>query len=102
MAYVAKRNPKRCLTHPGALLREDMIPATGKSVSAIAGLLGISRQHLSDIVKERKPVSPDVAVLLGKLFGDGAGVWTRMQAAYDTWQAEQEVDVSKIKTLEVA
>jgi addiction module HigA family antidote len=79
-----------------------MIPATGKSVSAIAGLLGISRQHLSDIVKERKPVSPDVAVLLGKLFGDGAGVWTRMQAAYDTWQAEQEVDVSKIKTLEVA
>jgi addiction module HigA family antidote len=102
MAYVAKRNPKRCPTHPGALLREDMIPATGKSVSAIAGLLGISRQHLSDIVKERKPVSPDVAVLLGKLFGDGAGVWTRMQAAYDTWQAEQEVDVSKIKTLEVA
>ena len=77
MAYVAKRNPKRCPTHPGALLREDMIPATGKSVSAIAGLLGISRQHLSDIVKERKPVSPDVAVLLGKLFGDGAGFGPR-------------------------
>lgn len=102
MAYIAKRNPKRCPTHPGALLREDMIPAVGKSVAEIAGLLGISRQHLYDIVKERKPVSPEVAVLLGKLFGDGAGVWTRMQAAYDTWHAEREVDVSKIPTLEVA
>jgi addiction module HigA family antidote len=82
------------------VLREDLIPATGKSVSAIAGLMGITRQHLNDIVHERKPVSPEVAVLLGKLFGDGAGVWTRMQAAYDTWHAEREVDVSKIRTLE--
>jgi hypothetical protein len=47
-------------------------------------LLGIWRQHLYDILNERKPVSPTVAVRLGKLFGDGAGVWARMQSAYDT------------------
>jgi addiction module HigA family antidote len=82
------------------LLREDIIPATGKKVAEIARLLGITRQHLGDIVHERKPVSPEVAVLLGKLFGDGAGVWTRMQAAYDTWHAEREVDTSKIRTLD--
>jgi addiction module HigA family antidote len=99
MAYAAKRNPKRCPTHPGALLREDLIPATNKSVAKIAELLGISRQHLYDILNERKPVSAKVAVLLGKLFGDGAGVWTRMQAAYDTWHAERDVDVSDIPTL---
>jgi antitoxin HigA-1 len=102
MVYVAKRSPKRCPTHPGALLREDIIPATGKTVAGVARLLGISRQHLYDIVHERKPVTPEVAVLLGKLFGDGAGVWTRMQAAHDTWHAEREVDASKVKTLEVA
>jgi antitoxin HigA-1 len=45
------------------------------------------------------PVSPTVAVRLGKLFGDGAGVWVRMQAAYDTWNAERNEDVSKIPTL---
>jgi len=85
--YAAKRNPNRCPTHPGELLREEVIPATGKTKTEIAALLGISRQHLYDILKERKPVSPAVAVRLGKLFGDGAGVWGRMQCAHDTWAA---------------
>jgi addiction module HigA family antidote len=99
MARIAKRNPARCPTHPGALLREDVIPATGRTKTEIADMLGISRQHLYDILRERKPVSPAVAVRLGKLFGDGAGVWTRMQAAYDTWQAERVEDVSAIPTI---
>ncbi len=102
MTYAAKHYPNRCPTHPGALLREDMIPATHKSVAEIAALLGISRQHLYDILAERKPVSPNVAVRLGKLFGDGAGIWTRMQAAYDTWHAEHDVDVRDIPTLVIA
>jgi addiction module HigA family antidote len=99
MAHAAKRDPNRCPAHPGALLREDAIPATGRTKAEIAQLLGISRQHLYDILRERKPVSPSVAVKLGKLFGDGAGVWVRMQAAYDTWDAERKEDVSKIPTL---
>jgi antitoxin HigA-1 len=50
-------------------------------------------------LRERKPVSPVMAVRLAKLFGDGAGVCVRMQAAYDTWNAERDEDVSKIPTL---
>jgi addiction module HigA family antidote len=100
--YTAKQNRNRCSTHPGAILREDVIPAVHRSKSEIASLLGISRQHLHDILTEKKPLSPEVAVRVGKLFGGGAGVWVRMQAAYDTWHAERTVDVSKIKTLEVA
>lgn len=98
----AQRDPKRCPTHPGELLREVVVPATGRSKKEIATLLGISRQHLHDILAERKPVSPAVAVRLGKLFGDGAGVWVRMQAAFDTWQAESSVDVSRIPTIRAA
>ena len=90
----------RCPTHPGEVLREDVIPATNRTKSEIARLLGISRQHLYDILDEKKPVSPAVAVRLGKLFGNGPGLWVRMQAAYDTWHAEREVDVSGIPTLE--
>jgi len=99
MVHIAKRHSGRCPTHPGALLREDVIPATGRTKTEIAQFLGISRQHLYDILRERKPVSPAVAVRLGKLFDDGAGVWVRMQAAYDTWNAERKEDVSKIPTL---
>ncbi len=99
--YPAKRNPNRCPTHPGELLREVVVPATGKTKTEIASLLGISRQHLHDILEERKPVSPAVAVRLGKLFGDGAAVWSRMQCAYDTWHAERALahEIRKIPTL---
>jgi antitoxin HigA-1 len=86
MEYPAVRSPERCPSHPGELLRAVVIPATGRSKSEIAALLGISRQHLYDILRERKPVTPNVAVRLGKLFGDGPGLWVRMQAAHDTWR----------------
>jgi antitoxin HigA-1 len=101
--YRAKRDPNRCPSHPGELLQE-IIPATGKSKSEIAALLGISRQHLYDILAKRKPVSPAVAVRLGKLFGDGAEIWVRMQGAYDTWRAERELAavVKKIPRLKAA
>jgi addiction module HigA family antidote len=101
--YAAKRDPNRCPTHPGELLRET-IAATGKSKSEIAGLLGVSRQHLYDILGERKPVSAAVAVRLGKLFGDGADVWMRMQVAHDTWHAERDLarEIKKIPRLKAA
>ncbi|MGC2123963.1 MAG: HigA family addiction module antitoxin [Xanthobacteraceae bacterium] len=83
----------------GDACRVDFEQSTGRSKAEIAKLLGISRQHLYDILRERKPVSPAVAVRLGKLFGDGAAVWVRMQGAYDTWHAERDEDVSKIPTL---
>lgn len=100
--YIAKPNPRRCPTHPGELLREDILPAVGLGKSGLAKALGISRQHLYDILNERKPVSPEVAVRLGKAFGDGAGVWLRMQAAYDAWQAERSFDVRNIKRIRAA
>ena len=100
--YPAVRDPNRCPMHPGELIRDEIIPATGKTKVEIAALLGISRQHLHDILSERKPVSPAVAVRLGKLFGNGADVWVRLQAAYDTWHAKRNVDVSKIPTIRAA
>lgn len=93
------RNPDRCPTHPGELLREDVAPATRRPKAEIARMLGISRQHLYDILNERKPVSPEVAVRLAKLFGGTSISWVRMQGAYDAWHAERAVDVSDIQPL---
>ena len=98
--------PKRGLRpmHPGELLREEILPALGKSKTEIAGLLGISRQTLYDILEERHPVTPAMALRLGKLCGNGPRLWINIQRSYDLWKAEKEIgkEVDKIPTLRVA
>ena len=96
---MVNRNPDRCPSHPGELLREDVIPATGRTKAEIARLLGVSRQHLYDIMNEKKPVSPEVAVRLAKMFRTDPLFWVRMQGAYDAWRAAREVDVSAVPEL---
>lgn len=98
----AKRNADRCPTHPGAILRDDILPVLRMSKTDVADALGISRQHLYDILNEKKPVSPDVAVRFGHAFGIGPSIWLRMQPAYDAWHAERSVDVSKVQRLTAA
>ncbi len=102
MSYAAKRDPKRPPTHPGEILRETALPALSRSKVEISSLLGISRQHLNDILSEKKPVTPAMAVRIGKLLGNGPNLWVRMQATYDTWHAAREIDVSAIPTLKPA
>lgn len=88
--------------HPGEMLREDIIPALGRSKIEIASLLGISRQTLHDILVEKQPVTVGMAMRLGKLFGNGPVFWLNLQRAYDLERAEREVDVSSIPTLAAA
>lgn len=104
MAPSTLRHPDRAPTHPGAVLREDAIPATGKSKAEIARLLGVSRQGLYEILNERQGVTPAVAVRLGKLFGNGPGLWLRMQQVHDLWHAERDLkdEIATIPTLTAA
>ena len=69
--------------HPGELLREDVLPALGRAHAEIARLLGVSRQTLHSILKERQPVTPLMALKLGKLCGNGPDLWLSLQARYD-------------------
>jgi addiction module HigA family antidote len=96
--YKAVRNKNRCPSHPGAVIA-DILTDIDKPKTAIAGLLGISRQQLYDILTEKKPVSAPIAVRIAKLFGGSAESWLHMQAAYDAWHAERTTDVSDIKPL---
>jgi antitoxin HigA-1 len=93
------RDPKRCPTHPGEILREISLPQLGLSKTEIADHLGISRQTLYDLLGEKQPVTPQMAVRLGKLIGNGPLIWLNLQLAYDLWHARQSVDVSAIPTL---
>ncbi len=82
---------KRKPTHPGAILREDVLPDLGMSVSAFARNLGVSRQTLHAVLAERSGVSPEMALRLGALLGNGAQLWVDMQSKYDLWQAEDKL-----------
>lgn len=69
--------------HPGELLREDILPALGRSKTEIARLLGISRQTLHDILAERQPLTPAMALRFAKLVGSTAEHWLTIQRNYD-------------------
>ena len=96
--YAAKHPPKMQPAHPGAILREDVLPALNLPVAEAARQLRVSRQALYAILSERSAVSSDMAVRLGKFCGNGPELWLRMQAAHDLWHAERRLrhEVEKI------
>lgn len=70
-------------THPGAVLREIVLPAVAPGKTEIARMLGVSRQHLHDVLGEKKPVTSQMALRLAKLFGGEPDTWLRLQMTYD-------------------
>ncbi len=96
------RNKKRAPTHPGALLREVVLPELRITQGEFADQLGVSRRTVSEILHERRPVTPDMAIRLGKLLGNGAGLWLRMQQALDVWQLEHHGGYEHIRQLKAA
>ena len=94
---------QRSPTHPGALLREDVLPSLpGMSVSAFARNLGVSRQTLHAVLAERSGVSAEMALRLGTLLGNGAQLWLDMQTQFDLWHAEAKLhdELGQMKPLD--
>ena len=79
--------------HPGEILREDILPSVGLTVTAAAKALGVSRQMLHDILAERRPLSAAMCLKISRLLGGSPEVWMRLQAAYDLKMAEQDKKV---------
>jgi addiction module HigA family antidote len=90
--------------NPGEMLREDVLPSLGKSKTEIARLLGISRQTLFDILSEKQPITPAMALRFGKLLGNGPDLWIDLQRAYDLHAAEKQLGkvLAKIPTISAA
>ncbi len=79
------RNPNRKPTHPGAILREDVLPALGMTQTELARRLAVSRLTVSELLHEKRALSTDLAIRLGKLTGTTPESWLRMQEATDLW-----------------
>lgn len=95
---------KRRPTHPGEMLREDFLPDYGLSVSGLADALGVSRQSVNELLRERRAVSPEMALRLGRLFGNSPEFWLNAQRVVDLWNAAEAIkkDVARIKPLDAA
>ena len=91
-------------THPGEMLREDFMPDYGLTVAGLAGALGVSRQTINELLRERRALSPEMALRLARLFGNSPDFWLNAQRAVDLWEAEQSIgeQVDRIRPLQVA
>ena len=96
------RAKKRRPTHPGEVLREDVLPVLGLTQLEFANRLGVSRRTVSELLHERRPVTPDMAIRLGKLLGNGPEIWLRMQQTLDLWELERKQRYNHIKPVEMA
>ena len=104
------RKDKRNMTaglapvHPGALLREDILPNVEMPKSEIAKALGISRAQLYALLGERAPVTAQMALRLGRFFGNGPELWLNMQSNYDleTLGRSMAREINRIPTVKAA
>ena len=93
------RNPNRRPTHPGAVLRVDVLPALAMTQTEFAQRLGVSRLSVSELLHEKRALSPEMAVRLARLLDTSAESWLRMQSALDLWDATANAKLAAIKPL---
>ena len=91
-------------THPGEMLMEDFMPDYGLTAASLADKLGVSRQTVNEILRERRSISPSMALRLSRLFGNTPEFWLNAQRAVDLWLAEKtnKKTLGKIKPLKAA
>ena len=95
-----KRNPNRRPTHPGSILREDVLPALDMSQTEFAKLLDVSRVTVSELLLEKRALTADMAVRIATLFKTTPESWLRMQEDLDLWAiAQQPEKLAAIKPL---
>lgn len=101
---IANTGIKRCPTHPGEMLREDFLPDYDLTVSGLAEAIGVSRQSVNELLRERRAVSPEMALRLSRLFGNSPEFWLNAQRAVDLWEAGKAIreDVQRIRPLSAA
>ncbi|HWZ47174.1 MAG TPA: HigA family addiction module antitoxin [Herbaspirillum sp.] len=97
------RDKNRRPTHPGAVLREDVLPALAMTQIEFARLLGVSRLSVSELLHEKRALSPEMAVRVATLLATTPESWLRMQEAVDLWMVRQQpAKLSAVKPLDRA
>lgn len=104
MSIPNKEERKVRPTHPGEMLREDFLPDYGLTTAGFAKALGVSRQTVNELLRERRAVSPEMALRLSRLFGNTPEFWLNAQRAVDLWDASRNMkrQIQRISPLNAA
>ena len=104
MSIPNTRPLERQPVHPGEILREEFLPDYGLTVTALAEAVGVSRQSMNELLRERRAVSPEMALRLAKLFGMSAEFWLNLQRNVDLWNAARglERELANIHPIQIA
>ncbi|MFH1982510.1 MAG: HigA family addiction module antitoxin [Pseudomonadota bacterium] len=91
-------------THPGEMLRQDFMPDFDLNVTSLAAALGVSRQTVNETLRERRGITPVMALRLSRLFGNSPEFWLNAQHAWDLWDSERKYgsELSRITPLNAA
>ena len=91
-------------THPGEMIREDFIPDYNLSTASLAKALGVSRQTINELLRERRSITPPMALRLSRLFGNSPEFWLNAQQTRDLWESEKRFKkaLNKIHPLNAA
>ena len=91
-------------THPGGMLKEDFMPDFDLNATSLAKALGVSRQTINEILRERRAITPAMALRLSRLFGNSPEFWLNAQHSFDLWDSEQALkkELSQIEPLNAA
>lgn len=91
-------------THPGEMLKEDFMPDFDLNATLLAKALGVSRQTINEILRQRRAITPAMALRLSRLFGNSPEFWLNAQHSWDLWDAEQRFhkELSQIQPLHAA
>jgi addiction module HigA family antidote len=104
MSLPNSRKRKIKPTHPGEFLREDFLQDYNLTATSLAKSLGVSRQSINELLRERRAVSTEMALRLSKLFGNTPQFWLNAQREVDLWEAERRLknEVRRIRPLAVS
>ena len=88
--------------HPGEIVKYDILPELGLSITRAAKGLGVTRQTLSAVVNGKAAISVDMALRLSKAFGSTPDTWLGMQVAYDLWQVRERAERIEVERFDAA
>jgi len=104
MSILNKAKRKIPPTHPGEMLKEDFIADYGLNATSLAMAVGVSRQTINEILRERRSITPEMALRFSRLFGNTPEFWLTAQHARDLWDSEQRIlgELDQIEPLDAA